>query len=340
MTITIVRALPRRRFLAAGASALALAACSRPSPAPERGPIAAMFPGRIDDGGFIEAGYRGLMRVRDELGIPVSYVDGVPPDAEAMKAALRSLATSAAKMVIAYGGQTSEAAQRVAWEIPEQRFTAIQGSLTRPNLAIYEVLQEQSAWLAGAAAGMLTKTNVVGHMSGLRVRPGLKARAAFAAGLANTNPRAKLLTSFSGTQDDAVVAKRIALAQIAAGADILFTMLNAGRAGAIEACRERGVKQIGNVRDWVAVMPDVFVASAVADSGVAIVQSARDLQDSLWKGDLVKRIGIRDRDAVRLALAPTVPEAVKTRIAVLTQEMAAGGIKLPEEYSGPEFAPA
>jgi hypothetical protein len=31
---------------------------------------------------------------------------------------------------------------------------------------------------------------------------------------------------------------------------------------------------------------------------------------------------------------------VKTRIAGLTQEMVAGGIKLPEEYSGPEFVPA
>jgi basic membrane protein A and related proteins len=337
----MIPGFPRRRFLAAGASALALGACSRwSSPAPEHGPIAAMFPGRIDDGGFIEAGYRGLMRVRDDVGIPVSYVDDVAPEAEAMKDVLRRLARSDAKMVIAYGGQTSEAVQRVAWEFPQQRFTVIQGFLTRPNLAIYEVLQEQSAWLAGAAAGMLTKTNVVGHMSGLRVRPGLKARAAFADGLATTNPRAKLLTNFSGTQDDAGLAKRIAFAQIDAGADIIFTMLNAGRAGAIEACRERGVKQIGNVRDWVAVMPDVFVASAVADGGVAIVQVARDLHDSLWKGDLVKRIGIRNRDAVRLALAPTVPEAVKVRIAAFTQEMVAGSIKIPEEYSGPEFAPA
>jgi basic membrane protein A and related proteins len=334
-------AFPRRRFLAASAAAAALAACSRwESPSPERGPMAAMFPGRIDDGGFIEAGYRGLMRVPEAVGIQVSYVDGVPPEAEAMKDALRRLAATDAKMVIAFGGQTSAAAQRVAWEFPEQRFTVIQGSHLRPNLAVYEVLQEQSAWLAGAAAGMLTKTNVVGHMSGLRVHPGLKARAAFAAGLVSTNSRAKLLTSFSGSQDDAALAKRIALAQIAAGADLIFTMLNAGRAGAIEACRERGVKQIGNVRDWVAAMPDVFVASAVADGGVAVVQAARDLYDSIWSGDRVKRIGLRNQDAVRLVLAPGVPGEVKSRITLLTQEMVAGGIKIPDEYAGPEFAPA
>jgi basic membrane protein A and related proteins len=332
---------PRRRLLLAGASALALGACAKwRSQAPERGPVAAMFPGRIDDGGFIESGYRGLLRIRDELGIPVRHVEGIAPDEEAMKAALRALADSDATLVIAHGGQASGAVQRIAWEFPQQRFVSIQGHLTRPNLAVYEVLQDQSAWLAGAAAGLLTKSNVVGHMSGLRVRPGLDARAAFAGGLASTNARARLLTNFSGTQDDPAVAQRIALAQIDAGADLIFTMLNAGRTGAIEACRERGVKQIGNVRDWVTVMPDVFVASAVADAGVAVFQSGRDLSDNLWKGEVVKRFGVRYPDAVRLALAPTVPPAVRDRVDTLAKEMAAGAIAIPETYSGPEFMPA
>ena len=334
----MITPVSRRRILLAGTGILALGACDRwRSPAAERGPVAAMLPGRIDDGGFIEAGYQGLMRIRDQLGIPVRFVDGVAPDEEAMKTALRELAASDAKLVIAHGGQAAAAVQRVAWEFPEQRFASIQGDLTRPNLAVYEVLQEESAWLAGAAAGMLTKSNVVGHMSGLRVRPGLKGRAAFAGGLATTNPQARLLTNFSGTQDDAAVAKRIALAQIDAGADVIFTMLNAGRAGAIEACRERGVKQIGNVRDWVPAMPDVFVATAVADSGFAVFQAGRDLHDNLFKGELVRRFGVRSPEAVRLALAPTVPIEVKDRVAALTREMAVGAIAIPGEFAGPEF---
>ncbi len=335
------RPVSRRRLLLAGAAAATLGACGRwKSAAPEHGPIAAMFPGRIDDGGVNEAGYRGLLRIRDELGIPVEFVDGVSPDAEAMKDALRELAGSDAKMVIANGAQASAAAQRVAWEVPEQRFTVIQGDLTRPNLAIYALLQEQSVWLAGAAAGLLTKSNVVGHLSGPRVPPALKARAAFAAGLAHTNANAKLLTSFSGTPDDPAAAKRIALAEIDAGADVLYTALDAGRSGAIEASRERGVKQIGNVRDWVALMPDVFVASAVADPGFAVFQVGRDLYDNIWQGELVRRFGVRSPDGVRLALAPGAPEAVRSRVAVLTQEMAAGNIKIPDAYGGPDFVPA
>ncbi len=331
----------RRRLLLAGAAAATLGACGRwKSAAPEHGPIAAMFPGRIDDGGLNEAGYRGLLRIRDELGIPVEFVDGVPPDEAAIKDALRTLAGSDAKMVIANGGHASAAAQRVAWEFPEQRFTVIQGDLTRPNLAIYAVVPEQSIWLAGAAAGLLTKSDVVGHLSGPRGPSALKARAAFAAGLAHTNAKAKLLTSFAGAPDDSVAAKRIALAEIDAGADVLYTALDAGRDGALAAARERGVKQIGDVRDWVALLPEAFVASAVADPGFAVFQAGRDLSDNIWQGELVRRFGVRSPEAVRLALAPSAPEAVRSRVATLTQEMAAGSIKIPDAYGGPEFVPA
>jgi basic membrane protein A len=328
----------RRRLLAAGASVAALAGCGRwRSPAPERGPIAAMLPGRIDDGGANEAAYRGLLRIRDELGIPVTFADRVPPDEESVKAALRELAESDAKMVIANGTHTSAATQRVAWEFPAQRFTVIQGDLTRPNLAIYAVAREQSVWLAGAAAGLLTKSNLVGHVAGPRDAAALKARAAFAGGLAHSNPKAGLLTSFAG---EPAAAPRTAQAEIDAGADILYVMLEAGPDGAIQAARARGVPLIGDVRDWVAARPDAFVASAVADPGFAVFQAGRDLFDNIWEGDLVRRYGVRDPDAVRLALAAGAPETVRTRVAGLTQQLAVGSIKIPEAYGGPEFAPA
>lgn len=52
---------------------------------------------------------------------------------------------------------------------------------------------------------------------------------------------------------------------MAAGADVIFTMLNSGRDGVTQACREAGARQIGNVIDWTTVDPQVFVASAWGD---------------------------------------------------------------------------
>jgi basic membrane protein A len=331
--------LPGRRRALAALGAAALGGCAswgyRP---PERGPVAAMFPGRIDDGGFMESGFRGLERVREELGIPVRHVAGIAPDREPMLAALRELAASEATLVIGYGAATSEAIQRVAWEFPAQRFVAIEGRLTRPNLAIYGVRQEESAWLAGAAAGLLTRSNAVGHLAGERTERALAARAAFAAGLRAANPGARLLTRFAGADDDPALARRLALAAIDAGADVMFTMLGAGRAGASTASRERGVRQIGSVRDWVTADPGAYVGAAVADSGYALVMAARDLRDNLLKGDLVKRYGVRYPDAVRLALAADVPAQVRAGVEAYRERIAAGAIRMPDGYAGPEFA--
>ncbi|MCG6876030.1 MAG: BMP family protein [Betaproteobacteria bacterium] len=332
---------PGRRRALSALGALALSACtSRPWHPPEAGPVAAMFPGAIDDGGFVAAGYRGLIRAEREFGIPVEHVADVPPERERMLAELRRLASSNATLVIGFGAAASEPLQRVAWEFPEQRFVSVQGTLTRPNLAVYAVLPEQSAWLAGALAGLLTKTNVVGHLAGDRSDLAQHMRAGFSAGLTTTRPQARLLSTFTGSADDATRARSVALAQIDAGADVLFAMLGAGGSGATTACLERGVKQIGAVRDWVTAMPDAFVAAAVADPGYALYMAVRDLRDNLLRGDLVKHYGVHYPEAVRLALGDGVPAGTKAPLERYRERMAAGGIEIPATYNGAEFAPA
>ncbi|MGB3296582.1 MAG: BMP family protein, partial [Phormidesmis sp.] len=247
------------------------------------------------------------------------------------------LAASQPDLIFAHGGQCSEAAALVAADFPDTQFVVVQGFVTDNNLSSYEVLQEQSAWLGGAAAGLLTRSQVVGHISGIRVRPGLKGRAAFADGLRYTNPSAEFLTIFCGDQDDTELAKTVALAEIEAGADIIFTMLNAGRAGAIEACREQGAYQIGNVRDWYPDAPDVFIASAIADVSLASVLATQDYLAGDLRGDRLRKIGLEVSEAVSLAMAPTVSAAIQAEIQRLSQQIVSGVIDIPEEYDGPEF---
>lgn len=145
--------------------------------------------------------------------------------------------------MIAHGGQDSDAAQIVAAELRDVQFVVVQGGVTGPNLSSYEVLQEESAWLVGAPAGLLTQTNVVGHISGIRVPPGLKGRGVFYHGLMHTNPEARFLTIFAGDQDDNDLSRRVATADHSEGADIIFTMLNAGRDGATAAMRGTRTRQ-------------------------------------------------------------------------------------------------
>ena len=306
-----------------------------PAPVPLR--VAMLIPGKIDDGGFMEAGYNGLLSIEQELSAEISYIDQIQPEPELLAAALRELAQQNPDLVIAHGGQNSAAAAEVAQEFPNVRFVVVQGNVTGDNLSSYEILQEQSAWLAGAAAGLLTESNVVGHISGIQVTPGLKGRAAFAHGLRTTNPEARFLTTFSGSQDDADLAKQVALAQINEGADIIFTMLNAARTGAIEANKETGTFQMGNVRDWYEVEPEVFVASALANVSKAGLRAAQDVASGNWQPGTIVKIGVEDPDAVSLALAPTVPVEVVEQVNALAEQIKSGEIEVSTEYEGEEF---
>ena len=326
-------------LLGAGAglgTSLLATACGGPPRRMEQGPIAALFPGTVDDDGFMAAGSRGLMRIERELHIPVRSVTGIPPDTESIQNALREMARSEATLVIALGEAASAPAQRVAWEFPDLRFVSVGGRSLRPNLAIYDVGREESAWLAGALAASLSRSNIVGHVAGTREGMALRVRAAFAAGLAFVNPQLRFLTRFSGEAGDAAAA-RIVSAQIDAGADHVFNALERGQAGVIEVCRARGVPQIGATRDWVEAMPDAFIAAAVADAAFAVWQAGRDLRDGVWRGDYSRRFGLRYPEAARIALSATIPGAIRGRIEDWKAQIIARKIAIPETYAGAEF---
>ena len=325
--------LDRRSFLALAAMAPLSGRAFAAAPK-----VSALFAGKIDDGGFMQAGYDGLKLAESRLGVAVAFEQGVAPRPEELTAALRKLAGDRPDLVVAHGGQNNAAAKTVATEFPEIRFVVTQGNVTGPNLASYEVLQEHSAFLAGMLAGLTTRTGIVGHMSGIRVTPGLKGRAAYVAGVRHANPGVRVLTNFSGNQDDNALSRKVASAMITAKADIIFTMLNAGRAGAIEACREGGAKQIGNVRDWTLVAPEVFVASAFADVGRAVFNAAEDAVQGRFGAGEIRQIGLEAPEAVRLIMAATVPVEARAGIEVAAAEIAARRLEVPTEWQGEEFA--
>jgi basic membrane protein A len=332
--------ISRRQFgLTAAALGLpALNGCASIWPKDKTLSVGALFAGQVTDKGFMESGWRGLEKARTDLGVKTQFIDSVVPKKELLMQSLTVLANSGVDLVIAHGGQNNEACAEVASKFPQVKFVVIQGGVTAANLASYEVLQEESAYLGGVLAALTTRTGVVGHMSGIRVRPGLKGRAAFVAGVNATNPNIRVLTNFSGNQDDNALSKRVALAEIANGADCIFTMLNAGRGGAIEACREKGVRQIGNVVDWVQTDPQVFVASAIADVSMAVLQAVSDLKAGQFQAGKIQKVGLQNAQAVRLTMAADVPESVRQKIAKVSEDIQAGKIKIPEAYTGPEFA--
>ncbi|SFI47380.1 nucleoside-binding protein [Celeribacter neptunius] len=299
--------------------------------------IAVFFVGEVQDDGFNASALAGAERAEKAEIAEIFVVSGVRYDQDEIRARLSEVVPDVDGLVF-IGGQGNIATPEIAAAHPDKRFAIVQGQKTAPNLASYDVRQEDSAFLAGVLAANLTRSGVVGHLSGHRVRPGLKGRAAFVAGVKHAAPAVKALTGFCGTQDDSAVTQRWAEAEIAEGADVIFTMLNDARRGAIEACRARGARQIGNALDWVEKEPDVFVASALARIDIGVEWAIRDMVEGKTPSDIVE-FGLDEGDVVSLKLGEDVPEAAREAVLAAVQEIRAGRIVIPDRYDGPEFEP-
>ena len=239
----------------------------------------------------------------------------------------------------AHGGQGDGPVQILAERRPEQAFAVTQGSWAAPNVARYEVLQEQSAFLAGVLASQWSKTGKVGHFSGEKVPPGLRGRAAYADRLRRAGFEGQLVTQFCGHQHRPGWARTCVSALVEqTDLDIVFAMLDGGRPGVTQACRAHGVAQIGNVLNWVERDPDVFVASAICDSGEALFRAVEDHARGLLPLGGYRAFGLEEPSLVRLEMGGRVSAAQRSLVEDWAQRLLRREFEIHLDYAGPEFA--
>jgi basic membrane protein A len=299
--------------------------------------IAVFFVGEVNDAGFNASALAGAEAAATEGLAEITVVSGVDYDHDVIRTRMAAILPEVEGLVFV-GGQGNIVTPDMAVLWPSHRFAIVQGAKIGVNLASYDVRQEESAFLAGLLAARMTRSGTVAHLSGHRVTPGLKGRAAFVAGVRHGDPSISVLTGFCGTQDDSAITRAWAEAEIAAGADVIFTMLNGARAGAIEACRAARAWQIGNALDWVASEPDVFIASAVARIDLGMHRAIADMAAGVTPARIVE-FGLASGDFVSLSLGASVPDSVADEIEACAKAIRNGRIAIPATYEGAEFRP-
>jgi len=158
----------------------------------------------------------------------------------------------------AFGNE--EAVRRVAKEYPDIAFAFGSGlGPSNPNVSVFDNWIHEPAYMLGMLAGGLTESNTIGVVGGHPVPEVNRIVNAFIAGAKEVNPDAKVLVTFINSWFDPAAAKEAALAQIDAGADVLF----AERFGVIEAAAENSLWAFGNMSDQNELAPDYVVSSAV-----------------------------------------------------------------------------
>ncbi len=269
--------------------------------------VALLTPGPITDQSWNGGAYAGLMRIKDSLGAEVSHIQTKTP-AE-FEENFRQYGAQGYSLVIGHGFEFQDAAKRVGPEFPKTIYITTGGNSTAANVAAMSFSFEEPSYLAGMVAGTVTKTGTVGCIGGTELPPVKASFAAFAAGVAAVNPKAKVVTAFIGNWDDASAGKEQALAQIGRGADVIFQNADAAGLGVFQAAKEgKGIWVIGSNADQNNVAPAVTLGSVLIDVPHAFMVVAREVQTGKFEPRVV-RLDTKT-DVVRWVPNPATASAI------------------------------
>ena len=256
------------------APAESVAPAETPDAEPYR--VAMVINGQIDDGGWNQTAYNGLVRAQSELGVETAYSDNV--ETADFETVLRDYAAQGFNLVIPVGNQFNDAVMAVAPEFPDVMFGVMNGnSFLEPNVAAYRYNTCETGFLLGVIAALYTQSNTVAYIGGATQPHIQDALEAFGVGAKYVNPDIKVVTGYTTDQTDVASGKELATAFIEQGVDVLAA--NCGKAiiGAIQACQEKGIKALGCIGDYHETAPDTVMVSAIQDNQsliFAMIQSA------------------------------------------------------------------
>lgn len=231
--------------------------------------------GGLGDQSFNDAAYVGLMRLKDELGAEVRYVESrTPSDYEPN---LSMLAREGYDAIWAIGFLLEDAVRKIAVQYPETKFGIIDAGFDQevhdtelPNVLGVLFKEHEGSFLVGVLAAATTESKIVGFVGGIHLPVIERFEAGFKAGVWSVDPSIKILTNYTGAFDDPAKGKAVTDSMIRQRADVIFHAAGATGLGMIEAAEEQGIWGIGVDSDQNHIAPNAVLNSMIkrVDNGV------------------------------------------------------------------------
>ncbi|MGE5686909.1 MAG: BMP family lipoprotein [Gemmatimonadota bacterium] len=291
--------------------------------------VGLITPGSIADAAWNSGAYRGLLEIRDSLGVPVSQVEARTPAEQ--EEALRTYAAQGYNLVFAHGFEFQAAAERVSRQYPKTVIIVTSGERALGNVAPLIFRLEEASYLCGMVAGGMTKSNVIGFVGGIELPPIKAAYDGWVRGAQAVNPRVEARQIYLNSFDDAAAGREAALALIRVGADMLHHNADAAALGLFQAVKETsGVYAFGANSDQTQLAPDRVLGSAIIDLPRALLLVAREVRE----GKFVPRVesfGLASgviRYEPNPALEGLLPAGLMARVRAAADSIAAGTLRL------------
>ena len=297
---------------------------SQPQPAPPL-KIGFVYVTPLTEAGWVRQHDEGRQAVEAALGarVKTTYVENVAEGADAERV-IRDLAQQGHRLIFTPSFGYMEPTLKVARDFPEVKFESITGYKTAPNVATANARYYEGRYLAGVAAGRMTKSNVAGYVAGFPIPEVLQGINAFTLGMRSVNPKATVRVVWLDEWFDPPKERDAAMTLFNQSVDVIA--FHTGSTAVMAAAQERGKLAIAYHSDMRRIAPDAQVVAVTHQWGGYYTQRARAVLDGSWKSANlwggVKEGMIRVGD-----FGTRVPQAVQQEVLARQQDIAAGRLQ-------------
>ena len=255
--------------------------------------------------------------------VQTTYVENVPegPDAERV---IRDLAQQGNQLIITPSFGYMEPTLKVAKDFPQVRFESITGYRTAPNVAVANARYYEGRYLAGVAAGRLTRTHLAGYVAGFPIPEVLQGINAFTLGMRSVDPKAQVRLIWLDSWFDPARERDAAMTLFNQDVDVIA--FHTASSAVMVAAQERGKLAVAYHSDMRSVAPDAQILAVTHEWGDYYTGRARAVLDGSWKsGDVWG--GVKEGMVRVGAFGPRVPAAVQQEVLARQQDIAAGRLQ-------------
>ncbi|CAN7566845.1 BMP family ABC transporter substrate-binding protein [Acidovorax sp. LjRoot194] len=322
-----VSALAGAVFITFPAVSQTPAGAKPPAPAPAQQPVKAgfVYVSPITEAGWTRQHDEGRKAVEAALGAQVqtTFVENVAEGADAERV-IRDLAATGHQIIFTPSFGYMEPTLKVAQDYPNAKFESITGYKTAPNVAAANARYYEGRYLAGIAAGRMSKTGVAGYVAGFPIPEVLQGINAFTLGMRSVNPQATVKVVWINVWFDPPKERDAAMVLFNQDVDVMA--FHTGSTAVMAAAQERGKMAVAYHSDMRKAGPDAQIVAVTHQWGRYYTDRVRAVQNGTWKsGNLWG--GVRE-GLIRVGdFGPKVPPAVQQEVLAAQKAIGAGQLQ-------------
>jgi len=242
--------------------------------------IAMIVESTVDDKGWCQSMHDAIMAVQKKYGsslVEYSYSEKMKP-VDAGSAA-RQYVAKGYDIIIGHGAQYKNLMLEMAEEFPQTTFAfGTSGDIGPKNVFTYMPESEETGYVNGVIAGMVTKTNIIGLVGPVDGGDAARYNRGFVLGVKASNPKAQVQVAYTGSFGDYVKAAELAHTQIKAGADVLTGSAQQalGALRAVAEYKDKSIWWLGQDTAQLGIPESYKVIAAASYAYEAVVESLID----------------------------------------------------------------